>query len=104
MLAPACVPVFQGQRGNPALFDRALFPELQRIRGDTGASELLERCADSIAAVPAGRAVMVDIDTPEDHLGMTNDGADDLPHSRCIPSMPSFVIRNSKNTHRLEDD
>ena len=64
-LAPACVPVFEGQRGNPVLFDRALFPELRQIRGDTGGRELLDRYRDAIVAVPASRAVVSDIGTPE---------------------------------------
>jgi molybdenum cofactor cytidylyltransferase len=66
-LAPACVPVFEGQRGNPVLFDRALFPELRRIRGDTGGGGLLDRYRNSIVTVPASREVLLDIDTPEDY-------------------------------------
>jgi molybdenum cofactor cytidylyltransferase len=66
-LAPACVPVFEGQRGNPALFDRALFKELRELSGDTGGRVLLEKYRDSIAEVPAGRGILIDIDTQEDY-------------------------------------
>lgn len=65
--APACVPSFEGERGNPVLFDRSLFEELMRLRGDTGGRELLEKYKDSVAFVPADRTVLLDIDTAEDY-------------------------------------
>jgi molybdenum cofactor cytidylyltransferase len=65
--APACVPVFEGQRGNHVLFDKTLFGELNELRGDTGGRELLEQYQDVIVAVPADRGVLVDIDTPEEY-------------------------------------
>jgi molybdenum cofactor cytidylyltransferase len=65
--APACVPVFQGQRGNPVLFDKTLFAELNELRGDTGGRELLEKHAEAIVAVPANREVLLDIDTREEY-------------------------------------
>jgi molybdenum cofactor cytidylyltransferase len=66
-LAPACVPVFEGTRGNPVLFDQILFAELRGLSGDTGGRVLLDRYRNSIVFVPAGRAVVLDIDTPEDY-------------------------------------
>ncbi len=66
-LAPACVPVFEGQRGNPALFDKALFGELRALSGDTGGRGLLEKYRDRIVEVPAGRDILMDIDTTEDY-------------------------------------
>ena len=65
--APACVPVFEEQRGNPVLFDKKLFKELRELRGDTGGRVLLEKYRESIVTVPASRAVLIDIDTPEDY-------------------------------------
>ena len=65
--APACVPVFEGRRGNPVLFDKALFRELTELRGDTGGRELLEKYASAVVMVPADPAVLLDIDTPEDY-------------------------------------
>jgi CTP:molybdopterin cytidylyltransferase MocA len=41
--APACVPEFEGQRGNTVLFSRTLFRELRELRGDKGARALLEK-------------------------------------------------------------
>ncbi len=65
--APACVPVFEGKRGNPVLFDRTLFRELVELQGDTGGRELLDRHRSAIVAVSAGRGVLLDIDTVEDY-------------------------------------
>jgi molybdenum cofactor cytidylyltransferase len=65
--APACVPVFEGLRGNPVLFDKALFRELKEMRGDTGGRELLDKYASAVVAVPSDYAVLLDIDTPEEN-------------------------------------
>ncbi len=64
--APACVPIFEGRRGNPVLFDKALFRELKEMRGDTGGRELLDKYASAVVAVPDAR-VLLDIDTPEEY-------------------------------------
>jgi molybdenum cofactor cytidylyltransferase len=69
-LAPACVPVFEERRGNPVLFDRALFGELTGLRGDTGGRALLEKYRAEIVEVPAGREVLLDIDTPADYAAL----------------------------------
>lgn len=45
----------------PAIFGHALFPELARANGDTGARAMLRRAA----RVPAPPATVIDIDTPE---------------------------------------
>jgi len=66
-LAPLVWPEFAGQRGNPVLFDRRLFPELGRISGDTGGRPLLQAYrnqADRVAV--SNRAILQDIDRPED--------------------------------------
>jgi molybdenum cofactor cytidylyltransferase len=64
------VPVFEGKRGNPVLFDRSLFQELRGLTGDIGGRVLLEKYAEAVFPVPAGRAVVVDIDTPEDYASL----------------------------------
>ncbi len=61
--APACVPVFEGWRGNPVLFDRTLFSKLRGLRGDEGWRALLEKYQGTVVSVTAPRAVMMDIDT-----------------------------------------
>ena len=66
-LAPACAPMFEGRRGNPVLFDKMLFRELLELGGDTGGRELLGKYADATVMVSADRAVLLDIDTPEEY-------------------------------------
>ena len=66
--APMVVPVYHGVRGNPVLFDKSVFPEIKRIRGDRGAKSVVERHRDSLKEVPVeDRGVLVDIDTPSDY-------------------------------------
>jgi molybdenum cofactor cytidylyltransferase len=66
--AQIVVPIFEGKRGNPVLFSRALFPELLRIQGDQGGRRLIERHGTRVErVVVADPAVLMDIDTPEDY-------------------------------------
>jgi molybdenum cofactor cytidylyltransferase len=66
-LAPLVWPEFEGQRGNPVLFDRALFPELKQISGDTGGKPVLLKYQDQAERVVVGEAgVLQDFDRPED--------------------------------------
>ncbi len=62
----AVLPLWNGRRGNPVLWDRRLFPSLLGLRGDAGARSLLDRPATAVLAVEAGdEAVLEDFDTPE---------------------------------------
>jgi molybdenum cofactor cytidylyltransferase len=65
--APICIPIYEGQRGNPALFDRILFRELTELHGDVGGRALFEKYSSAMVSVPAGPAALLDIDTPEDY-------------------------------------
>ncbi len=66
--AAAVAPVYGGQRGNPVLFDRALFPELRAISGDRGARDLLAALAGRVELLPFDDTrPLLDIDTPEDY-------------------------------------
>lgn len=59
-------PVCGGRRGNPVLWARRYFDEMQLLAGDTGARGLLQKYAGRIVEVSvAGDAVFTDIDTPE---------------------------------------
>ena len=61
-----CVPTWQGKRGNPLLFARRYFAEVQAIEGDQGARQLLSEHPDAVAEVAMpDDAVLTDIDTPE---------------------------------------
>ncbi len=67
-LAPIVVPTYEGRRGNPVLFDRALFAEIEKITGDTGARMLFGKYRPHIVRVPVEDAAVVqDIDTPEEY-------------------------------------
>ena len=63
--AAAAVPVFNGQRGNPAALSRILFPAVMRLTGDQGARSLLEGGGGVIEVAVLDGSVTVDIDTPD---------------------------------------
>lgn len=65
-LAPIIAPLIDGQRGNPVLFDRALFPELQQLSGDRGGRALFSRYP--VEWLPwHDPSLLLDVDTPEDY-------------------------------------
>lgn len=60
-----CVPTYDGKRGNPVLWPRALFPEMQTITGDVGARHLIGVHAELVAEVAmSADGVLVDLDIP----------------------------------------
>jgi molybdenum cofactor cytidylyltransferase len=60
-----CLPVYQGERGNPVLWGRQHFHEFQGVKGDRGAKVLLVVNADHVVEVPVGNeGVLTDFDTP----------------------------------------
>jgi molybdenum cofactor cytidylyltransferase len=61
--ASAVIPVHHGRRGNPVLLSRALFGEIEALRGDSGAGALLRGRPD-VVEVPVGDpSVLHDVDT-----------------------------------------
>ncbi len=61
-------PVYNGQRGNPVLFDRSLIPELLGVTGDKGGREIIERHLDQLATVEIESTMIgSDIDTWDDY-------------------------------------
>jgi molybdenum cofactor cytidylyltransferase len=61
-------PYYEGQRGNPVLFDRALFAELGRVEGDRGGRMLIAHHEAHLVRVDVDDpAVVADIDTPDDY-------------------------------------
>ncbi|OAN53797.1 nucleotidyltransferase family protein [Magnetospirillum moscoviense] len=58
-------PVFNGRRGNPVLFDKSHFTALAALSGDQGARALIGG-PHTILVEMTDRAVLADIDTPED--------------------------------------
>lgn len=66
---PIVVPTFAGERGNPVLFDAALFPELLRLEGDEGARGLIA-ASERVTAVPFPFPPPPDVDTPRDYAAL----------------------------------
>lgn len=64
--APIVAPLVDGQRGNPALFDRETFGAFRHLSGDAGARSLFAKFP--VTWVPwHDTAPLVDIDTPDDY-------------------------------------
>jgi molybdenum cofactor cytidylyltransferase len=59
-------PIYQGQRGNPVLFDRSLFPELSSLADNEGGKSLFSRYPVSYVESP-DNSILIDIDTLEDY-------------------------------------
>lgn len=57
---------FEGQRGNPVLFDATFFDQLADVSGDTGAREVLLRSDDAVLVETGDPGVTADVDTSAD--------------------------------------
>ena len=65
------VPVFQGRRGHPVVFDSRYREELEQLSGDAGARHILERSEEDIREVALDDdGFLVDVDDPEDYLAV----------------------------------
>jgi CTP:molybdopterin cytidylyltransferase MocA len=56
---------YEGILGVPCVFPREYFDEIERLRGDVGARDILNRQRNEVIAVPMPKA-QLDIDRPED--------------------------------------
>ncbi len=63
---PIVASQYRGALGVPALFARALFPELLALDGDQGAKQVIQRHLSSVCPVPCPQGA-VDLDTPQDY-------------------------------------
>ena len=54
-----------GKRGNPVILPRALFHEILKLEGDTGARHIVESQSNPVVDVEIGAGASVDVDTPE---------------------------------------
>lgn len=64
--ALAVVPTLFGQRGNPVLLAREIFPAVSLLTGDRGARRLLEEAGERVVEVPfEDPSIAIDVDTPE---------------------------------------
>ena len=63
-----CFPEIDGRKGNPALFDRSLFPELLKLEGDRGGLEIVRRMWDKAVRIPIDDPLsQLDVDTQDDY-------------------------------------
>ncbi len=60
-----CVATSAGKRGNPVLWARRFFPEIETISGDAGAKHLIGAYEDQVCEIEADESVFLDVDTPE---------------------------------------
>jgi len=69
-------PLYRGKRGNPTIFDRRTWPDLQLIEGDQGGRSLLRNLAeDQVDLVTVDDpAVVTDLDTPADYARLRDRG------------------------------
>ncbi|UCE85227.1 MAG: NTP transferase domain-containing protein, partial [Deltaproteobacteria bacterium] len=74
---PIVACAYAGIVGAPALFDRSLFPELERLRGDRGARGILERRPEHVASVPFPDAAF-DVDRPADAAALRRDRSKEI--------------------------
>ncbi|RKH47369.1 nucleotidyltransferase family protein [Corallococcus sp. AB049A] len=73
--APIVASAYAGTRGVPALFSRALFPELAALEPTGGARGLIARDPSRVVEVPLPGGEE-DVDTAEDVLRLTRPGRD----------------------------
>ncbi len=65
--APAAVPVFEDQIGNPAALSARLLPAVLALEGDRGARAILQGLGEDLVRVQSpGAGVLIDIDRPGD--------------------------------------
>ena len=66
-----CIPVYKNQAGNPVLWSKRFFPELCKLKGDTGGKQLLNEFTEFIVQCPVHLdTILQDIDTQEQLLLM----------------------------------
>ena len=64
--ADVIAPLVDGRRGNPVLFDRSTFKDLERLTGDVGGRAIFSK--HLVEYVPWHDAsILLDVDTPEDY-------------------------------------
>ena len=58
-----CIAVHQHERGNPVLWARRFFEEIEAVSGDVGAKPVLAAHEDMVCEIEAGEASLADVDT-----------------------------------------
>lgn len=63
---PVIASRYENNNGTPALFDKAIFASLLKLKGDTGAKKIMKESPDWVGFVDFPKGI-VDIDTEEDY-------------------------------------
>jgi len=62
-----CVPIFEGQRGNPTIFKRSIYEEIMMLDGDIGARNIIRENAEGVLYVDIKDPLcFIDIDSQDD--------------------------------------
>jgi CTP:molybdopterin cytidylyltransferase MocA/NifU-like protein involved in Fe-S cluster formation len=98
-----CVPVHDGKRGNPVLWDRRYFPEILALGGDQGARGLIDAHHNQVGLIAMeDDAVLMDVDKPEDLARAVSqtDGAPIAPegYHQAIPYDEEILTLSDKQT------
>ena len=67
-------PRYRDGRGNPVLFAKEVFPEIEHLSGDEGARSVVERDPGRVALVELDLPMPQDLDTPEDYARLRSPG------------------------------
>lgn len=62
----AIAAAYEGQRGNPVIFDAEFLPQLTGISGDRGAREVFENAERAVLVETGDPGVLADVDEPAD--------------------------------------
>jgi molybdenum cofactor cytidylyltransferase len=70
--APILVPLYDDGMGNPVLFDRSVFAELDALQGDTGARPVVQayHASGELLLVPVAGTSPADVDTQDDYAAL----------------------------------
>jgi len=66
------IPVYQGRRGHPVIFDIKYKDELLKLKGDIGGREIIDRHSDDVLEVAVNcEGILIDINTMDDYTVRT---------------------------------
>ena len=67
------VPIWQGKRGNPTIFSRAMYCHLMALEGDIGARQIIRDNHERVLSIEMDDPLcFLDIDSPKDYEAMQN--------------------------------
>ncbi len=79
---PVVAPRYRGLRGNPVLFDAAVFPALAALEGEHGARDFIAADPARVTMVDMSEPPPMDIDTPSDYDELLRRGGPRPPGDR----------------------